>query len=107
MRLLSLILIAAAHAQTVKVHALKVSAGAMACTFERRAPAALTGLFVECVAVTANVKQNGVIEVGSAGYSGQLLIERDTISWTIQRPTAEGALLYKITANGKTETGSL
>lgn len=100
-------MLAVAQAQKVTTHSVKFVAGSLHCTFERREPASLTGLHIECVGATASVKQDTVIAVGSSGQNGQVFVDRDAISWTFQRPAVDGALLYKITANGKAETGAL
>lgn len=105
MKLAILILIATAHAQTVKVHSLKFTAGSLYCTLERREPAALTGLHMECVSATSSIKQEAI--VSGVGLSGQFGAGQDTLKWTIQSPSETGAYMYKITANGKAETGSL
>ncbi len=101
--LLALIIIAAAQAQKTTTHALKFTAGAMFCTFERREPAALSGLHLECIAATASIKEDAVI--AAPGLTGSFFAAKDAISWTFQ--PAGVALLYKVTANGKVETGSL
>lgn len=103
--LLTALLITAASAQTVKVRALRVSAGASVCTFESREPVALTGLHIECVSASASLKQDTVLTVGAA-QTGQWYAGRDSLTWTFQRP-AGGPLMYKTTANGMVETGSL
>ncbi len=95
-----------ACAQRTTTHALQVTAGAMRCSFERREPAALSGLHLECVSPTSSVKTDAVIAVGSSGQSGSFYAGPDAILWTFQRPV-DGPLLYKVTANGKADTGSL
>ncbi len=108
MRLLILLLAGASYAQVAsKAAVVTVHAGTSTCTFTNYRPMTLTGVHVECVGAAASTKQDVVIAVGLAGMRGQFSEGADVISWTLQRPAADGPLLYKVTANGKAETGSL
>lgn len=108
MRLLVLLLVGATYGQVAqKAATYKVHAGASYCTFINYKPMALTGLHIECGSATTTMALDAVIAVGGNGLGGQFLDGRDSVSWTFQRSTAEGPLMYKVTANGKSETGLL
>ncbi len=86
----------------------KVTAGAANCTFTNHQPAAITGLHIECSAAAASTKSDTVLAPAPAmGQTGQFSADRDAITWAFQRPSANGPLMYRIVANGKTKTGSL
>ncbi len=84
----------------------KVTSGASYCTFTNFHPMAMTGLHIDCGSATTAMKLDLVMAIGSSGHSGSFNAP-DSITWTFRRTTADGALMYKVVANGKTETGSL
>lgn len=108
MKLLLLLLAGASWGQVGrKAVTVKVHAGTTYCTFTNYQPMALTGLHIECGSPTANSTSDTVIAVGTVGLTGQFLAGSDSVSWRFIRPTADGVLMYRVTANGLPETGSL
>ncbi len=113
MKILLCCLITNGYAQVAEVThkpvPLKVAAGPIYCTFTNQKPEALTGLHIECVSPSASLKQDTVITTApSLGHSGQFTADGSMITWSFQRGAdRRGGLLYKVVANGKTESGSL
>lgn len=108
MKLLILFVAGATYGQVAqKAATYKVHAGASYCTFTNYKPMALTGLHIECGSATTTMALDAVIATGGSGLGGRFLDGSDSISWAFQRSAAEGPLMYKVTANGKSETGLL
>ncbi len=105
--LIALLILATAAGQPgQRAVSMKLTAGPLACTFTNFYPRAETGLHIQCTGTIGTSKSDTSIQLLKS-HSGQVTEENHIITWTFQRPTQDGALLYKLTADGVAQTGSL
>lgn len=108
MRLLVLLLIGATYGQVAQRSVvMTVTAGASYCTFTNYRPMALTGLHIDCASRGSSMKLDVPLAAGATGITGVYSDGPDVIRWEFVRPPADGALMYKVVANGQSETGLL
>lgn len=98
-------ILALSPAQKTTSHTLKLQSGSIHCTFTNYSPPVLTGLHVDCVTPTSSVKLDNPLT--ASPFTGAVLSERDSLTWTFQQSSPTSPALYKTNANGKIDTGSL